>query len=144
MTKTMTARIAPASPFTPAEMAAWKSVLLSRRRQIAGDIDGLVQDALDVESVQPSTNHIAEGGSDTDLQGMSLGLADDDKRIIELIDRALAKIDGASGKPFGICEYTGEKIALERLELIPWTPLSIEGATFLEEHYLTLEDVLVE
>ncbi|MBA3709088.1 MAG: TraR/DksA family transcriptional regulator [Planctomycetes bacterium] len=132
------------SPFPPAELAAWKRLLLARRQQISGDIAGLVQDALDVESVQPSSNHLADGGSDSDIQDTSLGLADDDKEILRLIDRALAKIDGRIGHAFGLCEHTGQPIALERLELIPWTPLSIEGATYLEQHYLTLEDLTVE
>ncbi|MBA2479126.1 MAG: TraR/DksA family transcriptional regulator [Planctomycetes bacterium] len=132
------------SPFDVAEIAAWKAILLERRRQIVGDIQGLVQDAMDVEGVQPAANHLADGGSDTDLQDMSLGLADDDKHILTLIDRALAKIDGTVAKPFGVCEYTGEAIALERLELIPWTPLSIEGATYLEQQYLSLAELIAD
>ncbi len=133
-----------ASPFTASEIATWRKLLILRRAQLVGDIEDLVHDALDVETMHPSSNHLAEGGSDADLQVTSLGLADDDQAIVQLIDRALAKIDGESPLPYGVCEYTREPIARERLELIPWTPLSIEGATHLEENYLTLDDLSAE
>lgn len=39
------------------------------------------------------------------------------------IERALRRIEDGS---FGFCEVTGEKIGLRRLEVQPWTSLSIE------------------
>ena len=44
--------------------------------------------------------------------------------------------------PFGLCEYTKVPIPRTRLELMPWTALSIEGAVHMEDNHLTLEDVL--
>ena len=52
-----------------------------------------------------------------------------DSSLISQILKALAKMQ--SGK-YGICEQTGEVIEIERLDSIPWTPLSIEGAEELE------------
>jgi hypothetical protein len=68
----------------------------------------------------------------------------DHDELLALIDRALAKIDGRGPLPFGLCEHTRRPIGRERLELMPWTPLSIEGATHLEENFLTLDDLLTD
>lgn len=127
-----------------ADLARFRAELVHHRAELLGDISALMRDALTVTSVQPSSNHLAEGGSDTDLQGTSLGLADEDQETLRLIDRALDKLDGKHPMPFGLCEYTRAPIARERLDLMPWTPLSIEGATYLEENFLTLEDLAAE
>lgn len=126
------------------ELDRYRALLVARRRELVGDITGLMRDALSVQGEKAMSNHLAEGGTDADLQGTSLGLADEDKRLLWLIDRALAKLDGTHPLPFGICEYTRAPISPERLELMPWTPVSIEGATYLEDHFLQLEDLLGE
>ena len=56
----------------------------------------------------------------------------------------LRKIDDVMPLPFGLCEYTRQGIQKSRLELLPWTPLSIEGAQYMEENRLTLEDMLID
>jgi hypothetical protein len=61
---------------------------------------------------------------------------------LRLIERALAKLDGRGPLSFGLCEHTRRPIGRERLRLMPWTPLSIEGATWREERFLTLDDLL--
>ena len=45
------------------------------------------------------------------------------------IDEALARIDNGS---FGICEETGELIEEKRLEVQPWTRMSLEAAKEIE------------
>ena len=52
-----------------------------------------------------------------------------DNYLISQIIRALSKMQSGD---YGICEQTGEDIELERLNSIPWTNLSIEGAEELE------------
>lgn len=50
------------------------------------------------------------------------------KKLIE-IDMALFRIQSGS---FGFCEETGEAIETERLSIMPWTNLSVEGAEIRE------------
>lgn len=45
------------------------------------------------------------------------------------IDQALARIENGT---YGICEVTEEPIETERLFIVPWTRLSIEGAEIQE------------
>jgi RNA polymerase-binding transcription factor DksA len=131
-------------PFPADELAKWRQVLLAKRHEVSDDIAGLVKDAMDAEDGHTTPNHIAERGSDADLQDLSLGVAGEEKDVVWQIDRALRKIDANRPIPYGLCEYTKEPIPKTRLQLIPWTPLSIEGATHMEQNNLTLEDLLIE
>lgn len=80
--------------------------------------------------------HTRETGGDEVDQSMSL-LAENQlfasqqrirHQLLE-VEMALARIEKGS---FGICEETLEPIELERLQAIPWTRLSIEGAEIRE------------
>ncbi|MFW5830487.1 MAG: TraR/DksA family transcriptional regulator, partial [Planctomycetota bacterium] len=73
---------------------------------------------------------------------VSLGMMDDENVILWQIDRAIQKIDTGSPVPYGICEHTKKPIAKNRIKLLPWTPLSIEGANYMDEENLTLQDML--
>lgn len=126
------------------ELARWREQLLARRAEIAGDIDALEKDAMEAEDGHTTPNHIAERGSDAELQDVSLNIAGDEKTLIWQIDRALRKIDHNSPLPFGVCEHTRQPIGKSRLQLMPWTPLSIEGATYMEENGLAVEDLLLD
>ncbi len=132
------------SPFSSDELGKWRQVLISKRAEISDDITGLVKDAMEAEDGHTTPNHIAERGSDADLQDMSLGVVGEEKEVLWQIDRAIRKIDLSHPLPFGLCEYTKEPIPKTRLQLIPWTPLSIEGATHMEKNNLTIEDVLTD
>jgi RNA polymerase-binding transcription factor DksA len=131
-------------PFPADELVKWRQILLAKRHEVTDDIAGLVKDAMDAEDGHTTPNHIAERGSDADLQDLSLGVAGEEKDVVWQIDRALRKIDANRPIPFGLCEHTKEAIPRTRLQLIPWTPLSIEGATHMEQQSLTLEDLLIE
>ena len=131
-------------PFPPDELAKWRQILLTRRHEITNDIAGLVKDAIDAEDSHTTPNHLAERGSDADLQDLSLGVAGDEKDIVWQIDRALRKIEMNRPLPFGLCEYNKTPIPRTRLQLIPFAPLSIEGATHMEQNSLMMEDLLIE
>ena len=52
------------------------------RAEIAGDIDALEKDAMEAEDGHTTPNHIAERGSDAELQDVSLNIAGDEKVLI--------------------------------------------------------------
>lgn len=132
------------SPFSAKELKTWRAILMQKRADMTDDIADLRKDAMDAEDGHTTPNHIAERGSDADLQDLSLGVADDEELTILQIDRALRKIELGRPMAFGICEHTAEPIAVSRLELMPWTPLSIEGAEHMERQGLSIEDMLIE
>ena len=131
-------------PYDAEELGEWRKILLERRHEISSDIGALEKDAMEAEDGHTTPLHAAERGSDADLQDVSLGLAGEEKDLLWQIDRALRKIDVKSPLPFGICEYNKQPISKPRLQLIPWTPLSIEGATHMEENNMIVEDLLMD
>ncbi len=132
------------SPFNADDLSKWRLLLITKRAALTNDIAQLEKDAMEAEDGHTTPQHSAERGSDADLQDVSLGLAGDEKEFLWQIDRAIRKIDTSEPIPFGLCEYTKSVIPRTRLELMPWTALSIEGAVHLEDNHLTLEDLLVE
>lgn len=135
---------AASSPFGKDELGQWRHTLLQHRAEISQDISHLEQDAMEAEDGHTTPNHLAERGSDAEMQDMSLGLAGEEQAVLWQIDRALRKIDTGHPLPFGLCEHSKQPIPKTRLQLIPWTPVSIEGMNYVEENGLALEDVLVD
>ncbi|MDA3963865.1 MAG: hypothetical protein PF961_24000 [Planctomycetota bacterium] len=132
------------SPFTAAEQKKWRAILIEKRREITADIKDLVKDAMDAEDGHVAPTHQADRGSDVDFQEMSLGMVGNEEEILWQIDRALRKIDTKEPLPYGLCEHTQEPIPKTRLSLLPWTPISIEGANHMEQEGMTLYDIVLE
>lgn len=130
------------SPFTAAELDKWKKLLIQRRQEISQDINGLLRDAMEADEGNMAPTHQADRGSDVDLQDISLDMVGNEEEILWQIDRALEKLASAEPVPFGLCEYTRKPIQKTRLKLLPWTPLSIDGATYMEENGLSLQDMI--
>lgn len=89
-----------------------------------------------VRSSKAQFEMIDKAGGDEADQTMTL-LAENDflseqsrlKEILLEIEMALARIENGR---YGICEETEEAIEPERLNALPWTRLSIEGAEIRE------------
>ena len=64
--------------------------------------------------------HVADRGTDSYDQEMDMVLAQRASRELEEIDEALRRFYEEPDR-FGICENTGEPIAMERLDIVPWT-----------------------
>lgn len=73
--------------------------------------------------------HVADHGTDSYDQEMDTVLAERASRELEEIDEALRRFYEEPDR-FGICENTGAPIALERLELVPWTRTSVAADAF--------------
>ncbi len=119
------------SPFKKRELNRFKEILLRKRRELFGDVSTMENEALRSESGGTSSlpQHMAEQGSDTYDQAISLDLAAADRQLIKEIDEALARIaDGT----YGICELTGRPIRPDRLEELPWARFSIDAAREIE------------
>ncbi|MFN0011881.1 MAG: TraR/DksA family transcriptional regulator [Phycisphaerales bacterium] len=106
----------------------YKQVLLRKRAELVGDVSHLEGQALKDASggaLSHTPQHMAEQGSDNFDQGLSLDIAQVDRNLIREIDEAVMRIDKGS---YGVCEITHKPISKDRLEELPWTRFSIEGA----------------
>jgi len=115
------------SPLKPAEIEAYRRILLEKRAEVLGDVTEMEQEALGSRSGALSSfpQHLADQGSDEYDQSLALGLAASQRALLREIDAALDRIEQGT---FGVCELLGTPIAKARLDATPWTRLSLEGA----------------
>lgn len=113
------------------ELDKYREVLLRKRAELIGDVANIEDEALRQNSGSLSSlpQHMAEQGSDTFEQSISLDLAQVDRNLIRSIDEAIKRIDAGT---YGLCLRTGQRISADRLAEIPWAKYSIEAQRELE------------
>ncbi|TVQ62367.1 MAG: hypothetical protein EA378_05475 [Phycisphaerales bacterium] len=119
------------SPFKKPELKKFRELLVAKAGELIGDVSGLEEGALRGQSggLSHLPQHMAEFGSETYEQTLSLDLAAADRRLLKEIDDAIGRIEAGT---FGICERTGKPIGKARLNELPWARYSIEAARDLE------------
>jgi len=73
--------------------------------------------------------HPADMGTDSNEQEKAYLIGSTSGSILEDIDDALMKLDGAS---YGICERCGQEITIERLDAVPYARLCLKCKTEIE------------
>jgi len=122
--------------FTPRELEEFRLLLLSKRRELVGDMSSMEREALRSAQGSNLSNlplHMADMGTDNYEQEFTLGLVEKDRQLLREINSALAKIQDGR---YGICEGTGKPISKARLEAQPWARFSIEHARMMERGML--------
>lgn len=121
----------PKSPFNKRQLDQYREILLAKRRDLLGDIGSMEHEALKSQSGSLSNlpQHMAEQGSETYEQSLSLDLAAADRGLLREIEAALDRI---TERTYGLCEHTGKPISKERLAELPWARYSIEAAREME------------
>lgn len=120
------------SPLTPDDLERYKAILVRKRSEIAGDVNTLETEALNSGgsgSLSHLPQHMADQGSDTFDQSLSLDLAASQRKLLIEIDHALERI--AAGT-YGVCATLGVPIGKARLDAKPWAKTSIEAARLAE------------
>lgn len=117
------------------ELRGFRELLLHKRAELAGDVQGLRQEALSEKgqghwerSTMPI--HMADLGSDNWEQEFTLGLLANEQALVREIDEALSRIEN---KTYGVCLETHKEISQARLRAKPWAKYCIEYARAREE-----------
>ena len=118
---------APKSGLSKGELGQFKALLLHRRKVLIGDVKGLEGEAMKKGSeaagdLSTLPMHLADLGTDSFEQDISLGLMENESDEIREIEEALDRIKDGS---FGLCEGCRKKIPKERLKAIPYTRLCV-------------------
>lgn len=120
------------SPFTKAKLDKYRTLLIKKRAELLGDVVSMENEALrsgGSGGLSNTPQHLAEQGSESYDQSLSLNLAAKDRKLIKEIDDALLRIDDGT---YGLCELTNLPIAEERLDELPWARYTVEAARQLE------------
>jgi DnaK suppressor protein len=117
---------------TPGEIEKFRALLWEKRNEVLGNVSYMEKDALregrsDLSNVPI---HMADLGTDSYEQEFTLDLMDSERKLINEIDNALARIDKGT---YGICELDGKPIPKQRLEAIPWALYCISCANSSEK-----------
>lgn len=121
----------PAAPvkggFAKAELAEFKELLLRRKKILQCDVKGLEDEAMKkgtdaAGDLSTLPMHLADLGTDSFEQDISLGLMESESEELQEIEEALDRIKDGS---FGLCESCKKKIPKDRLKAIPYTRLCV-------------------
>ncbi len=75
-------------------------------------------------------NHMADDGTEAFDQATGLALQRNQQRLLDAVERALAKIEAGT---YGMCERCGEEIDLARLKAIPYAMYCIGCQSRIEQ-----------
>ena len=108
----------------------WYKLLLDMRSQLKDGISYHTEETLGRSSRDDSGDlsgygqHQADAGTDTFDRDLALSLVSSEQEALIEIEEAIQRIYNGT---YGVCEMTGEAIAPERLEAVPFARHSVEG-----------------
>ncbi|MEY3142708.1 MAG: ral stress protein [Planctomycetota bacterium] len=113
------------------ELDEYRTLLLAKRRQLVGMLSGMEDEALRSSGGNLSNMpvHMADMGSDVYEQDFTLGMAENERALLDEIDAALQRIED---KTYGVCQMTGKPISKARLDAKPWAKYTIEAERIAE------------
>jgi RNA polymerase-binding protein DksA len=116
---------------TKKELSHFQKELINLGKRLKGHVSNLQDAALRQTGGEASGNlsnapmHLADLGSDTFEQELSLSLLENEDQQLQEVSNALARLEAGS---YGRCEECGKTIALARLSAMPWARQCIECA----------------
>ena len=117
---------------TNTDLAFHRERLLALRARLRGDMTQMEDNALNKDHSRTTSMPInmAELGSDSSDQELTLSLLGSDKDALDQIEAAIVRIEDGS---YGRCEECGGKIPKSRLEAIPYAAQCVRCASQREE-----------
>jgi DnaK suppressor protein len=120
---------------TQAELEKLRAILSEKLDEFYMENDALREERSDLSRMPI---HMADLGTDSYEQELTLELMDSERNLIAEIDDALNRIEDGT---YGICEAGGEPIPKRRLEAIPWARLCVACRGLMEKGILKREDI---
>ena len=111
----------------------YRKRLIDLRGRLHGEINQMAEAALNQNRQETSSLpiHLADLGSDSFEQELTLSLVGNEEEVVKQIDLALDRIQEGV---YGICEECGKKIPESRLEALPYAALCVTCAAKQEEN----------
>lgn len=124
-----------AEELTSEEITELKDVLLRKREELHEKARSRVRSG----AYQISRDDLADDGDKASVeteQDLGMTLAEHERVMLNLVERALRKIEAGDGS-YGLCEGTGSPIGFRRLRLQPWVMYSLRYQEELERNRRT-------
>ena len=110
------------------DLKFFKELLIKKKTDLAKGIDHIANDALKTSQRDAAGDlsayslHMADMATDNYDREFSLGLADNEQKILNRINEALEKM---MDNKFGLCELCEKKISKVRLKAVPYAELCV-------------------
>ena len=106
----------------------YQAVLAELKEKIVNDIKQIAEQASpsersDAGDVSGHVMHLADVATDMYDREFSLGLASNDRELLQKIEKALKRIEGGN---FGLCEGCQGVISQARLDALPYVDLCLK------------------
>jgi DnaK suppressor protein len=118
------------------ELQGYKSLLLSLRARLRGDVNHMADGALKKNRSEANGDlssmpiHMADIGSDNFEQEFTLSLMENDGGTLTQIEASLERIEEGT---YGQCEECGVRIPKTRLNAVPYATLCVRCAEQQEQ-----------
>lgn len=111
-------------------LAQFRQMLLARRRSLG---ERVLRSGEYGRETEQNLADIGDMAVESYTRDFMFGKSADDRRVLQLVAEALARIeDGA----YGTCTHCESEIQAKRLEAVPWTPLCIQCQQLQEQGLL--------
>ncbi len=115
-------------PMCKKDKEAIRELLIARKHELQCEI---AEGMKEMEEATGTTNvDWVDVAADTIDQNRAMAVAETEAQELRAINEALVRLD--TDPNFGICAITGKPISPKRLQLLPYTRLSADGARQLE------------
>lgn len=122
----------------PKKWKKYYKLLLGLRQHVSDELDLHTSDTLK-HSIRDESgnqsggygNHQADAATDSFDRDFALSLVSSEQDALNEVEEAIQRIKSGN---YGICEVTGEPIAKERLEAVPFARFSVEGQAEYEKN----------
>ena len=110
------------------EAKVFYDLLTKKKAALLKGIEHIANDALKTSQRDATGDlsayslHMADDATDNYDREFSLGLADNEQKLLNRINAALERIDNNT---FGLCEVCEKKIAKARLKVVPYAELCV-------------------
>lgn len=118
------------------DLKVFRELLLKKRVELTKGIEHIANDALKTSQKDAAGDlsaysiHMADMATDNYDREFSLGLADNEQKLLHRIEAALEKMDN---KTYGVCEVCSKKISKLRLKAVPFAEMCVPCQEKLEK-----------
>ena len=110
------------------ETKVFTDLLQKKKQELVKGIEHITKDALKTSQRDATGDlsayslHMADVATDNYDREFSLGLADNEQKLLVRINAALERIEGSA---YGLCELCEKKISKARLKVVPYAELCV-------------------
>lgn len=112
------------------QISELRTQLRSERLRILGNVEALHVEfgssLTDTTEENGLETHIGDQGTNTFLRERDLAIEEHEQTLLDEIDAAIKRIDEGT---YGTCEVSGDAIAFDRLQALPWARTTLEHAS---------------